>query len=137
MKDKNTTTKKSTNDNINSYKNLNNLHGSTDNNYDMGNNIINEENKKIYGNNSNLYSKEYVPNKTDVNNSPIENRGYSNTGRTTDSYSTEFSNSSKDYTSRTGDLDNTNKYGKKESSNTNISIDSSSDSFNKYVKGEK
>ena len=103
----------------------------------MGNNIINEENKKIYGNNSNLYSKEYVPNKTDVNNSPIENRGYSNTGRTTGSYSTEFSNSSKDYTRRTGDLDNTNKYGKKESSNTNISIDSSSDSFNKYVKGEK
>lgn len=99
MKDKNTTTKKTVkSDDIDSYKNLNSLHGSTDNNYDIGNNIINEENKKIYGNNSNLYSKDYVPNQTNMNNDT--------------------------------------KYEKRESSNTNISIDSSSDSFNNYVEGK-
>lgn len=75
MNNKNPTKKKAIDsENIDTYKNLNNLHGSTDNNYDVGNQIINEENKRLYGNNSNLYSKDYVPSKNEIDNAT----GYEN-----------------------------------------------------------
>lgn len=79
MNNKNPTKKKTIDsDNIDSYRNLNNLNGSTNNNYDVGNTIINEDTKKTYGNNSNLYSKDYVPSKNEIDNmTEYENKKFS------------------------------------------------------------
>lgn len=97
MNDKNPTKKKRLDsENIDTYKNVNNLNGSTDNNYDVDNQIINEENKQLYGNNSNLYSKEYVPSKNDVDNiTGYENKKF-NTNETTTSYNNNLNNYSND-----------------------------------------
>lgn len=50
-------------ENTNPYEDMKNLVPSTDNKFDVGNPILTEENKHLYGNNSNLYSKEYFPKK--------------------------------------------------------------------------
>lgn len=50
-----------TKENINPYSDINNLVPSTDNKFDIGNPLLTEENKHLYGNNSNLLSKEYFP----------------------------------------------------------------------------
>lgn len=48
-------------ENVDPYSDINNLVPSTDNKFDVGNPLLTEENKHLYGNNSNLYSKEYFP----------------------------------------------------------------------------
>lgn len=61
MKKKNSVKNNDTTKSLNSVAKENNLTSVTSYSYDIENPVLTEENKHLYGNNSNLFTKEYVP----------------------------------------------------------------------------
>ncbi|WP_297630732.1 hypothetical protein [uncultured Clostridium sp.] len=61
MKKKTSAQNADTTKSINSYAKENNLTSVISYSYDVENPLLTEENKHLYGNNSNLHTKEYVP----------------------------------------------------------------------------